>query len=507
MTKLVCGPFLPDQPAFANPGLVRAENVIPAFDHYLPFPSAVTLGLEGLSGQAEGMTVAFPTAGNPVLFTAFGGFLWRIPSLTLAPVNVSQNTIAGYSMNLGDRWRFVQYGNLQLATNYNDPVQVFDVSNVSGSFGDLTYGPRAKYITRIRDFVMLGYVNEDPDGEVPYRLRWHGINPATGLPDIEEWTISLETRSDFQDVSDLGEMMGLTGGRFGIALFRKGIARVDFGGQFLFEPHVIDDNIGCMVPGSVVRYGDETYFWGDEGIFKTNGGPAARVGTERVNRYLTRELDISRFDDVWAYPDYGRGIIIWTLPVVASSSSRLLIYRPALDRFSIAEVDVDSLGPMTSFGLDLDDDDAFPDLDTDERDLDDPTLWVTGALSIGAQIENSDAVYDYDEDSGDVVTFTGAPLPATLEWGEFEPGDGLRFVLNRGLAYHEGGEAQITIRSREKQSGDAANLTTFGPFSPQADGWFRFRVPSRFHRVRMTLSGNWSTVKGLDIRGVPLGQR
>lgn len=502
--KLLATQWLPDSPAFGNPGLIRAQNVIPAADHYLPFPSGVALGLSGLSGAAEGMTVAFPATGEPVLFVGFGGFLHRIPGLNVAPVNVSSSPSVGYNMNPGDRWRFVQYGNLQLATNFNDEIQSFDVSNVAGSFVDLTYAPQAKFIARIRDFVMLGYVVEDPDGEVPYRLRWHGLNPATGLPDIDEWTISLETRSDFQDVPDVGEMTGLTGGRFGIALFRKGIARIDFGGQFLFEPHVVDNNIGCMVPGSVVQYGAETFFWSDEGIFKTAGGPAQPIGTERVNRYLTDRLDLARFDDVWAYPDYGRGIIVWTLPVTDESPTRLLVYRPALDRFSVVEVDVDSLGPVVSFGLDLDDDTEFPDLDTDPRNLDDPALWTSGVLGLGAQIENDDAEYDYGENSGDVLTFSGTPLEGVLEWAEMEPGDGLRFALTHGLVYHDGGTAQMEIRSRERVTDD---LTSSGAMSAQSDGWFRFRRVGRFHRVRLRMTDDWRNVRGLDIRGERLGMR
>lgn len=506
--KLQTGPWLPDQPDFANPGLIRAENVIPAGGHYRSFPSASTLGILGMTGPAEGITVGLRPTADAVLFAGSGGVLWRIPGLVTPPVNVSRDAEydTPYTMLPGDRWRFVQYGNLLLATNLREPIQSNDLVNAANAFGDLPNAPKARYIARIRDFVVLGYIDEPPDGEAPYRLRWHGFNTATGLPDITEWTVSLETRSDFQDVSDLGVMTGLTGGQFGIALFRRGLARIDFGGQFLFEPRVVDNNIGCMVPGSVVQYGAETYFWSDEGIFKTAGGPAVPVGTERVNRYLRNNLDLGRIDEVWAQPDYSRGIIVWILPL--TGGSRLLVYRPAVDQFSTLEVDIDSLGPMISFGLDLDDETEFPDLDTDPRNLDDPSLWESGLLRLGGQLEDVEFDLDYGayETGTDLVSFDGSPLEGLLEWSEMEPGDGSRFCVNWGVVYHEGGAAQIVIRSREQVAGAQSSLVTYGPYNPQSDGIFRFKANGRYHRARVLMTGDWQSIRGLDARGARLGR-
>ena len=497
--KLIAGPWSPDQPAFGNPGLVRAENVIPAANHYLPFPQATSLGISGLSGQAEGMTVATPpTATSPVLFAAFGGRIWRIPGSSSAPVDVSQDIDYGYSMAVGDRWRWLQYGSLQLAASINAEVQQFDLTNLAGTFADLSGAPKAQFIAGIRDFVMLGDVDEAPDGRVRQRLRWHGFNASSGLPDPTEWTISLETRSDFNDVPDLGEMTGLTGGQFGIALFKHGIARIDFGGDLLFSIPVVDSNIGCEVPGSVVQYGAETYFWSDEGIFKTAGGPAVPVGTERVNRWLQDNFDLSQSDQVWAQPDYSKGIIVWLFPG-AGDMRRGLIYRPAVDQFSnIPTLEVQSLGPTVSFGLDLDDEYEWPDLDTDPRNLDDPRLWVGGFLRLGAQ-----TVDNYD-DAGDLASFDGQPMNALLQWSELEPQEGGRSAATHALAFHDGGTATITIRSRERV---ADSLVTKGPFKVQGDGWFRMRACGRFHQPRLELTGTWATARGLDLRFASLGWR
>lgn len=504
--KFAAAPWLPDQPDFGNPGMTLARNVIPGADHYLPFPAATTRGIEGMLGQAEGLTVGLAPTGTPVQFSASGGVIYRIPGLTTPPIDVSRDAEyeLPYNMLSNDRWRWVQYGNLQLAAQISEPLQGFDLSNLSGTFEDVLNAPKARYVARIRDFTMLGYVDEAPDGPVPYRLRWHGFNTATGLPDITEWTISLETRSDFQDVSDLGEMTGLTGGEFGIALFRRGIARIDFGGQFLFEPRVVDDNLGCEVPGSVAQYGAATYFWNEEGIFRTRGGPAEPVGHERVNRHLRRILDSGHLEGTWAFPDYGRGLIVWLVPIAGGVS--LLVYRPSVDRFTEVEASLDSLGPTMSFGLDLDDPDEFPDLETDPRNLDNPALWLGGLLRLGGQVEDASEGDGY-ETGTDIASFDGQALAGELEWGELEPGDGQRFQVNRAQVYHTGGTAQVSIVSREAMAGAGASPVVNGPYSPQSDGIYRFKANGRYHKLRVQIDGGWQDVRGADARGAPLGMR
>lgn len=506
--KFPAVPWSPDQPALGSQFLTIAQNVIPGADHYRSFPSATAQGFDGMTGLAEGLTVGLRPTGEPVQFAASGGSIYRIPGRTVPVVDVSRDAEYGASYTIlpNDRWRWAQYGSSQLAAQISEPLQYFDMSNISGNFRDVPNAPKAKFIARIRDFTVLGDIEEAPDGRIPYRLRWHGFNTATGLPDITQWTIGLDTRSDFQDVSDLGEMTGLTGGEFGVSLFRRGIARVDFGGQFLFEPRVVDNNIGCEVAGSVVQYGATTYFWSDEGVYRTSGGPAELVGTERVNRYLRGILDLGRTEDVWAHPDYGRGLIVWVVPI--TGASRLLVYRPALDRFSTLEVDLDSIGPTISFGLDLDDVTEFPDLDTDPRNLDDPALWTGGLLKLGGQVETGVGVDDYGyETETDLVAFDGTPLPGMLEWGEMEPGDGQRFLLTRAQIYHEGGTAQVVIGSREKLAGDGSNVVYSTPFNQQSDGFYRFRREGRYHRLRILLNDEWQTLRGADVRGAALGMR
>ena len=43
--------------------------------------------------------------------------------------------------------------------------------------------------------------------------------------------------------------------------------------------------------------------------------------------------------------------------------------------------------------------------------------------------------------------------------------------------------------------------------SINADGFTQHRDQGRFHRVRMTISGNWNIAQGVDIEGQQLGTR
>jgi hypothetical protein len=99
-------------------------------------------------------------------------------------------------------------------------------------------------------------------------------------------------------------------------------------------------------------------------------------------------------------------------------------------------------------------------------------------------------------------------LQGVLEWGELEPGgEGQRFTVNRAQVYHGAGTAQVVIRSREQMAGAQSQVVTYGPFSPQSDGIFRFKVNGRYQRVRVLMSGPWIDVRGCDVRGAPLGGR
>ena len=61
------GPWLPDQPDYSNPGVTRAENVVPAAMGYRSLPEFVAYSDEA-SGNINGVFAAKDNDGNVKLF-------------------------------------------------------------------------------------------------------------------------------------------------------------------------------------------------------------------------------------------------------------------------------------------------------------------------------------------------------------------------------------------------------------------------------------------------------
>ncbi len=110
---------------------------------------------------------------NDVFIFAGGATkLFRVDNDDLSLVDESK---AGGYTGL-NRWQFLQFGSLALASNGSEKIQSFDV-NSSTAFADVSSdAPIAKYITAVRDFVVAGNIGA---GTSPNKVQWSGINDAT----------------------------------------------------------------------------------------------------------------------------------------------------------------------------------------------------------------------------------------------------------------------------------------------------------------------------------------
>ena len=143
--------WLPDQPSILD-SVSEANNVIPLAVGYGPFKSAVTY-----SGAAsENLNNCFAAKLDNDVFIFAGGAtkLFRVDNDDLSLVDESK---AGGYTGL-NRWQFLQFGSLALASNGSEKIQSFDV-NSSTAFADVSSdAPIAKYITAVRDFVVAGNI-------------------------------------------------------------------------------------------------------------------------------------------------------------------------------------------------------------------------------------------------------------------------------------------------------------------------------------------------------------
>lgn len=143
--------YSPDMPEYNNPGSNNLLNCIPRTPNsYGPFPSLASFG-GALPNTCLGAIAAEDSGGNNYVFSGDSTDLFEYASSSAT--NVSK-TAGGYAVSTGERWRFVQFGQRIIATDFDDAMQSF-VLGSSTKFADLANGA----ITSLTLVAGSGYSN------------------------------------------------------------------------------------------------------------------------------------------------------------------------------------------------------------------------------------------------------------------------------------------------------------------------------------------------------------
>ena len=136
---------------------------------------------------------------------------------------------SGYTTASRERFRFTQFGDVVITTNNAQRLQSWTLGT-STAFHNLSDdAPIAKFITVVRDFVVCANIKESGTQQ-QYRVQWSGLNDET------TWTSSQVTQSDYQDLPDGGQIVGIRGGEFGVIFLERAIYRMTYIGT----PFVLD---------------------------------------------------------------------------------------------------------------------------------------------------------------------------------------------------------------------------------------------------------------------------
>ncbi|HEX7129130.1 MAG TPA: hypothetical protein VF217_03560 [Rhodanobacteraceae bacterium] len=336
-TTVQFGDWLPDDDRNITPG-APAEAIT---TQAVPLQDAKNMLFTGaswrlyrplsVSGSALAATprdaITVDASGTLVTFAAAGTKLYKIQAGAITDVSGAQ-TFSGSAP-----WVFQQFGDCLLATNGTDVVQDFDLTNLAGTFAALAGSPpKAATIGMVRDFVVLGNVN---DGAAhPYRVQWSAISNPTQWP-APLTQAARAAQSGYQDCySQYGTVQYIAQGEeFGLIFQQRGIVRMQYvGGDVVFNFYTFERKRGLLTPKAAAQVGNMVYFLSGDGFYATDGNGVDPIGYGKVNRwFFGRCYDTSK---VRAAVDTNTQCVYWSFPSTSGANDYVIAFNYAEGKWS-----------------------------------------------------------------------------------------------------------------------------------------------------------------------------
>lgn len=497
--------FAPDS-AEVNPGASDCIcNVVPILEQeggvvYAPF--------RGLSGASDptpegvkGAITFFQTAGEAqiVAGTESGLYLFNPVSGTWSNASDSGEP-AGYNTPFGYWWEFASFGKYLLATNNLNRIQFANVSSEAvfapiPVSADIT---RAKCLSVVKDFVVLGNTVDALDGERPQRLWWSSIGNPLSFPDPFS-TLAAQTQSGFVEIpGQHGEIVAIRSGIGSIAdayvFFENAIYRLDYvGPPFVFKPTAAFGTKGTTAPKSIVQVGKFAYFLGEDGFYRFDGIDTVPIGDGRIDKFFMSMVNPGAPEKIIGSLDLDQKLIYWTFQSQniedPTKSDKILIYNYGIDKWSIINHVTDYIFTSRTQPYTLETiDQIASSLDAIPGSFDDPQYNATIFKLAGF---DSEGRFGY---------FIGDALEPNVETGVITGEIGKTgYVTSMQPIYRSSDEIEplCSIRYRDSLNKPYSETTpnTTGPdgFSPQ-------RCRARYMKFSIKPnSDNWTQLRGVNV--------
>ena len=502
---LAAGEYLPDQPDFHNHGSGKIYNVYPKTESsYGPIASLIP-SYTALPARVQGAYGALDSAANPYVFCGTASKLYKVGASTSTFTDVSGTA---YMTAFSDNWNFVLFGSRVLATNFANPIQTFTL-NSSTNFANLAAtAPQARFMAVVRDFVMVGNTYDASNGNQPQRIWWSAINDCTNWP-TPGTIAAAQVQSDYQDIpGDQGWLQGIVGnlGTADVALFfERAVWRGTYVGSpaiFNFQP--AEGVRGTPAPSSLAQLGSVVFYLGQDGFYMFDGSNSVPIGAQKVDKSFWADVNQSYLYRITATVDPINKLVFWAYPGQGSTNgncNKLIIYNWALQRWAIADADVEFIFRSLTFGYTLDGLDVLGyTLDTLPFSLD-SRVWTGGSIVLSAF--NSSHAMGY---------YTGSTLAATVETSEFQPAEmqdfskGKRIMISAARPISDGGTPSVNIGTRNR----LIDPVIFNGAIPINDsGTTPQRADGRFIRAQITHAAgdSFTHINGVELTGIATGTR
>jgi|TARA_Y100001973_G_scaffold16644_1_gene24195 hypothetical protein len=272
-----------------------------------------------------------------------------------------------------------------------------------------------------------------------------------------------------------------------------------------FQFTKIADNIGAFAPRSVCSFGNMIFFLAQDGIYKLEGGQQLTpIGKGRIDDFLMKDIT-SNLEGISSAIDPNNSLAVWSyrganatgLPT-STVNNRLLCYNFNVDRFAtgsgqslefIATASQEAFNTLESL-------DVLGELEGLPYSLD---SYAYGDNIVGLSAFNADKKFG---------KFLGSSLDATVDSTEFEGAKNRRSTLlgARPIVDADGNDTTITVTPITRPS-QADRITIGSAVTSLDNGNCPLRSSSRYHRLRVKVSGNFLTMSGIDVQARPEGMR
>ena len=477
------GDWLPDLAPLKNPGAITARNVVPKIDgNYCSLNDLASFS-NALGNVCLG---AFWMQGSDNVIYNFAG---DIDSLYRLDGSVTWTDV-GQVYSAVTNWEFAKFGDRCIAVADGENPQYYDVG-VSASFADLPGSPPvAARIAVIRDFVMLG----DLETAGPNFVQWSGFNSS------ELWTASRATQSDSQQLFGRGgRVQRIVPGEYAVIFQEHSIHRADYvGPPVIFQFDEVERGRGTPAAGSVCWTGNLVFYLAHDGFYVFDGVRSTPIGANRVNRWFAANADTSALDSMRGVVDRRNALVMWAFKSSSSlaQNDRIIMYNWTADKWAYAEVDTQCLAEYVTGGFTLDQlDTPLPNgIDTDSINVD-SDAFKGGALSLMAFNSSNQA-----------ATFSGDPLPATIDTRELRGEHGKRLFANGVRPLIDGVNASCSV-SVGRRNEQAANVDFSPARAVDSRGLANIRYDARYHRYRVETTGGFDNAVGVEVHGKMRGTR
>ena len=458
--------WTPDQPSIVE-NLSVAKNVVPAAIGFIPLPLAEDYSASASENLNNVFAGKFSSTTN--VFAGGATKLFKLDGSTLALNNVSK---AGNYINV-DRWRFAQFGDTVIAANDRNKLQAYTLGS-STLFADLAAAaPVAKFVTVVRDFVVCANLDSGANAN---KVQWSNINDETN------WTSGAASQSDYQIIPDGGNITGITGGETGLILLERAVVRMSYiGSPLFFQFDTIARGLGCVDGSSIAKYGNLTFFLGEEGFYSCDGSVVTPIGNEKVDRWFYANANPSKLDTMSATVDPFRKIVVWNF-IDNFANRLLLVYNWQVQKWSYGSTDVNYVASSATAGTTLEGMDLYGNMDTITTSFDSRLFSGGKFLFAGAR-------------NAKIVTFTGQPSAAQIDTGEV--GSEMPSVVTLARPIVDDGSADVAIASEVRLN----QVVDFGTYvSADSENRVSLRSAGKYHKLSIKPTGaRWSNVIGVDI--------